>query len=275
MQTEPAGTYTEVVFFNTTETVAALLIAGLADRADGFEEADIVLKAFFNTTRITREELDAVAGPLNIRYEMRELEPQNWNALWESNFDPVVVDGFVAVRASFHPPFENVEQEIVINPKMSFGTGHHATTWLMMQQMRQIAFADKQVFDFGTGTGILAILAEKLGAAQVLATDLDEWSIANTLENIEVNHGSRISVLQSDSAVQGGIFDVILANINKNVLMETIPALKQQLAPDGVLLLSGLLAEDEAEIVGRAVESGLYMDDKVLKNNWLCMRFHV
>ncbi|SDC32168.1 50S ribosomal protein L11 methyltransferase [Niabella drilacis] len=265
-------TYTEVVFLNTTTDLSALLIAALADKADGFEEADTQLKAFFSQGQITTAELDAVSGPLHIHYEVSELESQNWNALWESNFDPVVVDGFVAVRASFHPSFENVEQEIVINPKMSFGTGHHATTWMMMQQMREVAFSDKQVFDFGTGTGILSILAEKLGARQVLATDIDEWSILNTIENIGVNHCSRITVQQSDSAVQGGVYDVILANINKNVLMETIPSLKEQLAPGGVLLLSGLLAADEPEIVSRAVDSGLRLDNKVFRNNWLCMK---
>ncbi len=269
------GKYTEVVFLHTTEAISELLIAGLADRADGFEEGDHLLKAFFSNTGITTAELDAITVPLNVGYKMEELEPQNWNALWESNFDPVVVDGFVAVRASFHQPFENVEQEIVINPKMSFGTGHHATTWLMMQQMRDISFAGKRVFDFGTGTGILAILACKQGAAAVLATDIDEWSIENARENFEINHCPGIRLQQSGSAGQEEIFDVILANINRNVLMETLPQLKAQLAPGGVLLLSGLLLADEAGIVNRAVECALIPDGRFLKDNWLCLRFLV
>ncbi|MCD2422979.1 50S ribosomal protein L11 methyltransferase [Niabella pedocola] len=269
------ATYTEVVFLNITANISELLIAALADKADGFEEGDTRLKAFFSEGQITEAELDAVCVPLQVTYEMSELEPQNWNALWESNFDPVVVDDFVAVRASFHSPFDNVAQEIVINPKMSFGTGHHATTWLMMQQMRGISFGGKRVFDFGTGTGILAILAQKLGAAAVLATDIDEWSIENARENFEINHCAGIRLLQSGSAEQEARFDVILANINKNVLMETIPQLKLQLAPGGTLLLSGLLEADEPEIVERAVETGLVMDDKFLKNNWLCLKFHV
>lgn len=269
------ATYTEVVFLNTTANISELLIAALADKADGFEEGDTRLKAFFSEGRITAAELDAISGPLQVTYEMSELEPQNWNALWESNFDPVVVDDFVAVRASFHAPFEHVAQEIVINPKMSFGTGHHATTWLMMQQMRDIDFTGKRVFDFGTGTGILAILAQKLGAAAVLATDIDEWSIENARENFEINDCTGIRLLQSGSAEQDARFEVILANINKNVLMETIPQLRQQLVPGGILLLSGLLEADEPEIVERAVEAGLMMDDKFLKNNWLCLIFHV
>lgn len=267
------ATYTEVVFFNITASTSELLIAALADKADGFEERDTLLKAFFSDAQITAAELDAVSGPLKISYQVSELEPQNWNALWESNFDPVVVDDFVAVRASFHPPFKNVEQEIVINPKMSFGTGHHATTWLMMQQMRSISFSGRRVFDFGTGTGILAILAQKQGAATVLATDIDEWSIENARENFQINSCADIRLQQSGSAIQEAVFDVILANINKNVLMETIPQLKQQLAPGGILLLSGLLEADEPEIVERAVETGLLMEGKFLKNNWLCLKF--
>ncbi|MCF3109133.1 50S ribosomal protein L11 methyltransferase [Niabella sp. CC-SYL272] len=269
------ATYTEVVFLNTTATISELLIAALADKADGFEEGDTLLKAFFGEGRITRDELDAVCSPLQIGYEISKLESQNWNALWESNFEPVVVGDFVAVRASFHPSFENVEQEIVINPKMSFGTGHHATTWLMMQQMRGISFGGKRVFDFGTGTGILAILAQKLGAAAVLATDIDEWSIENARENFEINHCTGIRLRQSGSAVQSENFDVILANINKNVLMETIPQLKLQLVAGGLLLLSGLLEADEPGIVERAVEAGLVLDGKFLKDKWLCLRFHV
>lgn len=269
------GKYTEVVFLNITAATSELLIAGLADKADGFEEGDHLLKAFFSKTIITPEELDAITGPLHVDYKTAELESQNWNALWESNFEPVVVDGFVAVRASFHQPFKDVEQEIVINPKMSFGTGHHATTWLMMQQMRNISFSSKRVFDFGTGTGILAILARKQGAAAVLATDIDAWSIENARENFDINDCSGIRLQQSGTARQQEVFDVILANINKNVLMETLPQLKEQLAPGGVLLLSGLLLADEADIVDRAVECALIPDGRFLKDNWLCLRLLV
>ncbi|MBZ4187960.1 50S ribosomal protein L11 methyltransferase [Niabella beijingensis] len=267
--------YTAVIFKQVDEATAEKIIACLAEQADGFEEGNEELKAFFSGAGISTAALDDVARQLHVAYEAEELEAENWNALWESNFEPVVVDDFVAVRASFHPHFENVAHEILINPKMSFGTGHHATTWLMMQQMRSIGFAGARVFDFGTGTGILAILAEKLGAAEVIATDIDEWSIVNAQENTALNGCSGIGLIQSGTALQGGGFNVILANINKNVLLETIPQLREQLVAGGVLLLSGLLEEDAPEIVECAVDCGLGFDGKYLRNNWLCIKFHV
>lgn len=267
--------YTELTFKNVTEETAALIIAALSEQADGFEEADGVLKAYFGAKKPSPEELKKMAATFQVVLEQQELESQNWNALWESNFEPVVVDDFVAVRASFHEPFTTVEHEILINPKMSFGTGHHATTWLMMQQMQKIDFKNKAVFDFGTGTGILAILAKILGASKVVATDLDEWSITNAQENFIVNNQSHIDLRLSDSAEQGALFDVILANINKNVLLATIPQLKAQLAQEGVLLLSGLLAADEQDIVDCALAAGLNLTSKFLRNNWLCIRLDV
>ncbi|AHF15350.1 50S ribosomal protein L11 methyltransferase [Niabella soli] len=264
--------YTEVVFTNVTAARADLLIAALAEKADGFEEGELTVTAFFSSNKIDNETLDHLAKELELRYEVKELAAQNWNALWESNFEPVLVDDFVAVRASFHPPFPAAQHEVLINPKMSFGTGHHATTWLMMQQMQTIDFKNKSVFDFGTGTGILAILAKKLGAASIRATDLDEWSIANAKENFEINDAAGIELILSDSANQQRTFDVILANINKNILLATIPQLKAQLTPGGTLLLSGLLASDEVEMTTFVKAAGLILTNTIVKNNWLCIR---
>lgn len=268
---QQSGNYIEVVFKKASEAVTDKMIACLAEEAEGFEESTEGLKAFFSTSSVTAEQLHLLLQPLEVPYELHELKAQNWNAVWESNFEPVVVADFVAVRASFHPVNEQVQHEILINPKMSFGTGHHATTWLMMQQMQSVDFKNKTVFDFGTGTGILAILAMKLGAARVLATDLDIWSITNARENFEINACPEIRLLQSDRADQGGQFDVILANINKNVLLAAIPGLKAQLNPGGRLLLSGILAEDEEAIMRCATEAGLILTNKVLRNNWLCI----
>ncbi|ANH81937.1 ribosomal protein L11 methyltransferase [Niabella ginsenosidivorans] len=267
--------YIEVIFKNISGETAEKIIASLAEEADGFEEDADGLKAFFSSSTITTEKLHDLIQQQALPYELHELEAQNWNAVWESNFEPVVVADFVAVRASFHPANKQVQHEILINPKMSFGTGHHATTWLMLQQMQAISFKNKNVFDFGTGTGILAILATQLGAAGVLATDLDEWSITNARENFDINNCREIRLLQSDSAGQGGHFDVILANINKNVLLPALPRLKEQLNPGGILLLSGILAEDEEDMVRCAAEAGLILTNKVLKNNWLCIRLSV
>ena len=155
---------------------------------DGFETKDDSLHAFINSEDFNTLFIAEISNKYQIDYEVKEVRNENWNALWESNFEPVTVDNDIGIRAHFHPPFHDVRHEIIITPKMSFGTGHHATTFLMMQQMLQVNFTGKKIFDFGTGTGILAILAEKLGAGKVLATDIDEWCISNSLENTEQNN---------------------------------------------------------------------------------------
>ncbi|MCA6452827.1 MAG: 50S ribosomal protein L11 methyltransferase, partial [Chitinophagaceae bacterium] len=166
-----------------------LLVAELSEMGyDGFEESAEQLKAYVPEENYVEIELNNLLNKYNLSYSKSIISKQNWNQLWESNFEPVRVDDFVGIRASFHPPFAGVAHEIVITPKMSFGTGHHATTWQVMKLMQELDFTGKRVFDFGTGTGILAILAEQLGAAAVLAVDNDDWCIENTSENILVNN---------------------------------------------------------------------------------------
>ena len=203
-------------------------------------------------------------------FEMTKVPDKNWNEVWESNFEPVVVDDFCAIRAEFHKPIQNVQHEIIITPKMSFGTGHHATTYMMIQQMRNISFIDKKVFDFGTGTGILAILATKLGAASVTAIDNDEWSIKNAEENFEKNNVHSICLYQS-STVSEKNFDIILANINRSVLEQYSSTLVNLLSSQGVLLVSGLLKEDEPFIVELFDELTLYNSQQ--NQNWISLLF--
>jgi ribosomal protein L11 methyltransferase len=161
-----------------TEEWQEVLIALLTEIGyEGFEQEEALLKAFINKDAFDRAALEALLGEYGVEYEEQEIGERNWNAEWEANFQPVVVDGFCAVRAHFHPPMPEVEHELVITPKMSFGTGHHATTYMMLQAMRGIDLRGKRVLDFGTGTGVLAILAERLGAAEVVAIDNDDWSI--------------------------------------------------------------------------------------------------
>jgi ribosomal protein L11 methyltransferase len=183
------------------------------------------------------------------------------------------MDDFVAIRADFHEPIKNVQHEIIITPKMSFGTGHHATTGLMMQQMRQINFRNKSVFDFGTGTGILSILAEKLGANNIVAVDIDDWSIANAEENFYRNTCKRIQLLKTDSLPGNQQFDIILANINKNVLIENILSLATQLSAKGSLLLSGLLTTDETDMLAETGRLSLILREKKVKDDWICLKF--
>src|SRR5687767_8421631 len=154
--------------------------------ATGFEQTDTHLLAYFEEDNFKSYDVNELLKDYS--FHLTTLPNQNWNSLWESNFEPVVVDDFCAIRADFHQPIKKVKHEIIITPKMSFGTGHHATTYMMMQQMRDIDFINKTVFDFGTGTGILAILAKKLGSSSVTAIDVDEWSIKNAEENFHWNN---------------------------------------------------------------------------------------
>ena len=266
--------YKEIKIENIDEEQRQVLIAMLADIGfDGFQEEENVLSAFATEDKFDKIQLDEILQNQGLSYTIKDHQPQNWNAVWESNFDPVIVDDFAVVRAAFHAPAQNTEHEIVITPKMSFGTGHHATTYMMMQQMRGIDFKDKRVFDFGTGTGVLAILAEKLGAADVLAIDNDEWSIENTQENIEVNNCKRIEVLLSTTGNQHKQFDVILANINKNVILDNITSLANQLNENSVLLLSGLLKEDEQDILNASVPLNLKHVATQQRGAWIAMKF--
>lgn len=246
------------------------LIALLDDyQPAGFEQTDEKLKAYFEDGF----DLDAVLQILSgFDCTVSTVEEQNWNAVWEGNFRPVIVEDFCAVRAHFHQPISNVEHEIIITPKMSFGTGHHATTYMMMQQMRHIDFKQKKVFDFGTGTGILAILAEKLEAKTITAIDVDDWSIENAKENFQRNNCSRI-VVSLSTQLPADNFDCILANINRNVLLEYMEGLKKIVKPGGVVLLSGLLTADEADIKEAATSQGLQLKKKEEKNGWLSLLF--
>lgn len=248
-----------------------ILVARLSETGmEGFEEQELLLIASGPAADIDQ---DAVAGLLNslgLTFAVKELANQNWNALWESSFDPVVVGDFVAIRAGFHQPVAGVEHELVITPKMSFGTGHHATTWLMVQAMQAIDLSGKKVLDFGTGTGVLAILAEKLGAADILAIDIDEWSIENAAENVAVNGATHIRLLLADAIPEDEKgYDVLLANINRHIIEAHCQAMADALAPGGWCLLSGLLAEDEAAVTEKAVSAGLNPKETRERMGWI------
>jgi len=187
--------YIELTISAEDESTRELLIAQLsAIGYEGFEESDAGLKAYIPEANYSEIELDNLVNQYQFIYSKSIIKKQNWNEVWESNFEPVQVDDFVGVRAGFHPPFKNVAHEIVITPKMSFGTGHHATTYSVMQMMRSLDCTGRSVLDFGTGTGILAILAEKLGATKILAVDNDDWCIKNASENTSINECQYIDI---------------------------------------------------------------------------------
>jgi ribosomal protein L11 methyltransferase len=211
--------------------------------------------------------------PQNTIYKYSIIEDKNWNKEWESQLQPVTINNFAGIRASFHKPIEKVEHEIIITPKMSFGTGHHATTFLMIELMQKINFKNKKVLDFGTGTGILAILAEKLGAASVLAIDYDEWSINNASENIEANNCKRIITEERNNIMGISCVDTILANINFNVLEENAKNLSTLLKTGSVLIISGILSNDENNIVSVFVKNEFVKKQLSQKEEWIALVF--
>lgn len=259
------------VSIETNEEQQEILISQLSDLgANGFEQTENYLFAYFSENMFKSYEVNEVLKKYS--FTTNTIEEKNWNKEWESNFQPVVVNNFCAIRAEFHPPIHNVAHEIVITPKMSFGTGHHATTYMMIEQTKNIDFRNKTVFDFGTGTGILAILAEKLDASKITAIDVDNWSITNAKENIEKNNCSKISVSLS-SQIPHDKFDIIFANINRNVILESLSKLNESLNNDGCLLLSGLLVADEKDIVKACTEQGLEFLKQTERNNWISLVF--
>jgi ribosomal protein L11 methyltransferase len=266
--------YQQIIIQTSDIETRAILSAQLdAMGAEGFEETEDALIVYFKEDNYREAELQELLTTTDVTFQSDRLEETNWNAVWESNFEPVYVEDFLCIRADFHPAATGVEHELIITPKMSFGTGHHATTWLMARAMRSLSFANKRVLDFGTGTGVLAILAEKLGAGYVWAIDNDEWSIRNSEENLQRNQCNRIELgLVDHISTDGERFDIILANINKHVILENMHALSARLQPGGLLLLSGLLSTDEQDIRLAASVAGLEVLALAEKDNWLCIR---
>ena len=192
--------YIQITFSDLQPEQKDILIAQLSDAGfDGFEETEIGLEAFIRSKEFDKSLLDEIAFKYQLFYKVSVIKNTNWNLVWETNFAPIIIGNFVSIRADFHEPVKNVEFEIIITPKMSFGTGHHATTYMMIEQMREIDFKEKTVLDFGTGTGILSLLAEKLGAREIIAADNDDWSIENAGENIKRNHSSKVTILKTST----------------------------------------------------------------------------
>ncbi|WP_338733234.1 50S ribosomal protein L11 methyltransferase [Mangrovimonas cancribranchiae] len=209
----------------------------------------------------------------DINHTFEEIEQVNWNEEWEKNFNPIVVDDICAVRAPFHDTF-NTKFEIVIEPKMSFGTGHHETTHMMIQHILKNDFAGKTVLDMGCGTGVLAILAEMKGAKAVDAIDIDNWCYLNSLENIERNNSKNISVYEGDAGLlEGKLYDSIIANINRNILLNDLETYTTCLNNNGLLFLSGFYKEDIPIIENVCNKHNLILVDSLEKNHWVALKF--
>ncbi|UBB90665.1 50S ribosomal protein L11 methyltransferase [Candidatus Kaistella beijingensis] len=207
---------------------------------------------------------------VKISYTFQEMPNINWNEEWEKNFSPINVENQVSIRAEFHEN-QNLTHEIIIQPKMSFGTGHHATTYLMIQQMLDLDFQNKAVLDMGCGTSVLAIFAKQKGAGKTLAIDIDEWSVENSVENAERN-GVELEVSQGTAENLGKEkFDIILANINRNILISDIPTYVSVLNDGGQLLLSGLCFFDVDDILEVCTQQNLTLKKKLQREEWVSL----
>jgi len=262
--------YIKITITGIEQEAKDVLVATLSELGyEGFEELPQLLHAFIPENQFDENALKEVLQELSFSKEL--IKEQNWNAAWEKDFQPVYVGDFCGIRASFHEPKEGVAYDIVITPKMSFGTGHHATTFMMVEWMEELSFKGKTVLDFGTGTGVLAILAEKLGASSVLAIDNDDWSIDNAKETIADNGCHKIALQQADHLAFEEKFDILLANINKNVLLLQMNTLQQHLTPGGVIIMSGLLAGDRVAIEEEAGQNNLFISGQKQKNGWISL----
>lgn len=256
-----------------------ILVAELAEIGyESFVETDAGLDAYIAEDRFDRGK---VAGLIrryrrqtDIRYAFSTLERINWNERWEKGYEPIAVDGQCLVRAAFHPADERFPYQIVITPKMSFGTGHHETTSLMLSGQLRTEHRGKRVLDVGCGTGILAIMASLRGASQVVAVDVDEWAVENARENAELNHCGNVTVrLGTVEEVVSERFGLLLANINRNVLLREIPAYAACLQPGGQLLVSGFYESDAKDIGQVAFRSQLVWEEQRTMNQWACVSF--
>lgn len=210
---------------------------------------------------------------LKFTYKFNLIKDQNWNAEWEKSFNPINIDNRCQIRAPFHEKKDNIKYDLVIEPKMSFGTGHHETTTLMVKTMLDIDFNNKNVLDMGCGTGVLAILASKQNSNQVTAIDIDSWAYENTLENIERNNTSNIIAKQGDaSLLMNESFDIILANINRNILLSDMSLYVGCLKENGYLVLSGFYSQDLPIILEKAQQIGLKYESHIDYNNWVAAK---
>jgi len=257
-----------------------ILIAELGELPfDSFVETEEGLSAYIQQNDDREDLLNDVyilSNPeFKISFGTEEIDQVNWNEEWEKNFDPIDVDGICYVRAPFHEP-KNAEYEIVIEPKMSFGTGHHETTFMMMKHLLNTDVKDMEVLDMGCGTAILAILAMMKGARHADAIDIDNWCYLNSIENAERNHIRNIDVYEGDASLLADKkekYDLIIANINRNILLNDMQAYAVALKPGGTILFSGFYGEDIPAIEKEANKNQLFLKDQLTKNNWSSLKF--
>lgn len=259
------------------EPATEMLIAQLGYVGfESFVEQDYGVTAYIQKQEWNSKILEDVfmlnSNEFNITFEYNEIAQTNWNEEWEKNFNPIQVDDLVSIRAPFHTN-PSLQFDIVIEPKMSFGTGHHETTHMMVQHLLALDLDTKKVLDMGCGTGILAIFAEMKGAKPIDAIDIDSWCYENSLENIQRNNCNHITVYEGDASVLKEKYDVIIANINRNILLSDMKTYTDCLNENGVLLLSGFYKEDIVIIEDEVTKYGLTFETMIQRNNWVALKY--
>lgn len=263
----------KVFQINCNPELAELLIAELADIGfEGFLENDTGFEAYLLESEYNEylfREIITNYGLSQNQIMENTIPQQNWNAQWESSFEPVIVSNQLIIKAPFHQIEQKYTYEIIIQPKTSFGTGHHETTQSIMELMLKMDFKDKTVFDYGCGTGVLAILASQLGAKSIFANDIDDWAFENVGENAAYNKITNIDYQKGDlSIVPNEEYDIILANINKNILLKSFEQLSKHVKSNGIVLISGFYETDLPDLLNCCQTFGLNLQQKVVTNGW-------
>lgn len=258
------------------EAMSEILIAFMAEQGfESFSEEKGQLLAYITEDLYEPENTGMLMYAYGLKFTTKIIPQQNWNEEWEKNFDPTIVEDLLSIKAPFHNQDFKTQHTIIIEPKMSFGTGHHATTWMMCKLMAEFDFSESSVLDYGCGTGILAIYSSLLGASDIIAVDIDEWAYLNTIENAERNKTSEITTIKGDiTMVPERKYDFIFANINLNVLKKDIPFLSKCMNKNSIILFSGFLNNELPQIVKVCSENGLFFVKELQKDNWTACIFN-
>jgi ribosomal protein L11 methyltransferase len=270
--------YTELtVELKPMQPFADILVARLNEiNYETFLLEENILKCYIQTSILQKNEsidiILSLSDQTKINYFFNKIDKKNWNAKWEESFSPVKINSNCIIRADFHKENKDIDHEIVITPKMSFGTGHHETTFLMSNEIFNIKLTNLSILDMGSGTGVLSIISSKLGAKEVMAIDIDEWAYENSIENSILNNTNNINFFKGDvSLIRNKNFDCILANINRNIILRDLVTYYKSLIKGGKLLISGFLVED-FDIVNKKInEIGFKLINKKNKNKWLML----
>ena len=270
--------YTELIIeLETMQPFADILVARLNEiNYETFSLEENILKCYIKTSVIQKNDtidiILSLSQQTKINYTFKDIEKKNWNANWEQSFSPVKINSHCIIRADFHKEDKNIKHEIIITPKMSFGTGHHETTFLMLNEIFNINVSKLNILDMGSGTGVLSILSSKLGAKTILAIDIDEWAYENSIENSLLNNTNNIKFLKGDiSLIENKTFDCVLANINRNIILRDLVKYYKLLINGGKLLISGFLVEDFDLVYKKINKIGFKLINKKNKNKWLML----